>query len=429
MGDSYLPKVYQDKNLSKKSVSEIINKIEDDNYSVTACEWGAIALAAVVSSSMLTKNNEEFADFLHDGGCELIEKMLKLHAYEPIITAYLCLTISILAWSNKDMNDYLGEIGICEALINAISLNIGDAAISDYGSSAIFLLARNNSNNSYVLIEAGACELLSQIGCFGLNMQSELAESVAINICYSISYLSEAYSSQKLYDSGVSSLVCLLCEYHFKSKPFSEAMLKSVCSLASLNDNHREVIGKSNMCSYLLQIIELFPNNTNIIIDCCEAIMHLTLLPTNCDRFNTMKNSVCCIKLIKLMDKKLKNVKYGVDIVTEALYNLSIYGDKIYEAREIMKEYNIIEILKSAQFSSNVSLRARELIFQLLKIYDTENESDYANKPYEEHIILASEIKGNTIPLRANVMKISDEESKDYNYETELDENKKIIEI
>eukprot|EP01033_Poteriospumella_lacustris_P013490 gene13490-9651_t len=240
-----MPRCLIEKEFERKRAYDIMRRMDSEQHSLTICEWGARGFASIAGMAMTTQNAESLADFLDDGGCEaLVQIMNKYAEMSVVVAAYGCLTASILAWSLRELKEFLGEIGAGEIIVFATTMHIGDPLVSEFGTRAIGLLAKQNISNSYRLAQAGACDALAQAGNFGFNLRHDRAVDVAANVCLAFSELAEAVNATRLMECGASALVVELTKYHHKSDDFARAAMRAICALASLNAQHREELGR-----------------------------------------------------------------------------------------------------------------------------------------------------------------------------------------
>ena len=294
-----MPRCLVEKEFGRRRAAEIIKTMENQNYSLAICEWGCQAFVSVTGAAMQNQNIESMADFLDDGGCEALIDVMKKHSLvSEKIAAFSCLVISILSWSLRDMQEFLGGIGACEEVVFATSMHIGDPLVSEYGSGAIGLLAKNNISNSLLLSQAGACDVISQVANFGFSLRQENCSEVATNVCFAFAHLCEARNATQLFECGAPCLVVKLLDLHIVNKDFLGAATKAICALSSLNGKHREEIGRVGGCELIINAINTPDVSVAVIQEACEAVMHvcIDIRYVYYIRFNThsLKISLMC---------------------------------------------------------------------------------------------------------------------------------------
>ncbi len=445
--DKKWPKHYLEKEFERKRAYDIVLTMDEKQYSKEVCEWGAKGFASIASLAMTTQNAESLADFLDDGGCEsLLNIMNKFGEESSLIAAFGCMTISILAYCLRELKEFLGEIGGCEVVVYVMSVHVGDPEVSEYGSHAIGILANNNISNSYRLSESNACDILAQVGNFGFNLRHEKCVPVAKNVCYAFAQLAEAVNAKRLMECGASCLVCHLTKLHFKNEEFAIAAVHAICALASLNPFHREELGKNGICKLIVDIIQVHHDNTPLITEGCESIMHLSLSPNNADK---LSDHNACELIISLFSKVMMEIEFGTEICTGALLHFATYGNGAKKNRIKFVLNHTIDLLKTAQFSAKASFKARENINTLLELLNnevslnselgnsivnggpgTQNNASSASSPNPSlpssnssvsipnstsshliSVIHGSEMKGNTIPLHVEVREVIEYDS------------------
>jgi hypothetical protein len=389
------PPTFIDKEFERKRAYDIVIAMEEKSHSLQICEWGIKGFASIASLAMIQQNAESMADFLDDGGCEALLNIMNRYGEESIlVAAYGCLTIAILAWSLRELKEFLGEIGGCEVVCYVSSLHIGNAEVSEYGSLVIGVLADNNIANSYRLSEATACDVLSQLGNYGFNLRHDRCCVIAKNVCYAFAQLAEAVNAKRLMECGSSSLISHLTKLHFKNEDFSVAAVHCLCALASLNPFHREELGKNGICKLLVDILQLHCENIALVKEGCETIMHLSLSPNNADKLSDHD----AIELILyLFARIMMENDFGTEICSGCLLHFATYGSNAKKNRiklvmtslsapafssssfstssssnNSSNNNNIFELLKTAQFSSKASFKARENILALQEVLNKE---------------------------------------------------------
>jgi hypothetical protein len=415
-----MPKCFVEKEFEKKRAHDIIKVLDEKNFSVSVCEWGCRALTSIAGQAMQTQNTESMADFLDDGGCEaLIHILQKFCTVNTNIAAQGCLTVCILAWSLRDLKEFLGEIGACEIIVFVTSMNIGDAGVSEYGSAAIGLLAKNNISNSFKLAEAGACDVIAQVGNFGFNLRHERCIDISTNVCLAFAQLSEAVNAGRLMECGASALIVELMKLHIGNTKFAAAAVKALCSLSSLNAQHREDLGRAGACECILRVLEHYDSG-DVVFECCEAIMHLSLSPSNTTKFGL---GGACHVIVSSLRTKLMEVDFGAEVCTGAMLNLVTYGILAGENRVSLIESGALELLRLAQMSTKASYRARENILKLLEALESiqnigcgvNQTSVFVNNKQNNVacVIHGSEMKGVTVPLQVEVHEVIDDNNND----------------
>jgi hypothetical protein len=429
--DKKFPQYYLDKEFERKRAYDVVILMDEKKYSRDVCEWAVKGFAAIASYAMTTQNAESMADFLDDGGCEALLNIMNRYGEESTsVASFGCMTITILAWSLRELKEFLGEIGACEVVVYVMSVHIGDPEVSEYGSHAVGILSKSNIANSYRLAESQACDILAQVGNFGFNLRHEKCVVVAKNVCYAFAQLAEAVNAKRLMDCGASALVCHLTKLHFKNEDFAVAAIHSICALASLNPFHREELGKHQMCKFIVDMINLHSANNSLVREGCESIMHLSLSPNNADKLS--ENNAC--SLILNLFSKMTDVEFGTEICTGCLLHFCTYGNLAKRNRFILISNNASELLKNAQLSTKASYKARENIISLLDLINSEiamnpdpkslsastnasssvlHQSNYYNKDSTHliSVIHGSEMKGNTVPLHVEVREVLEYDS------------------
>lgn len=425
------PRCLIEREFDKKRAYDIVRKMETEQYSLAVCEWGARGFASIAGTAMMTQNAESMADFLDDGGCEaLVQVMNKYAETSSIVSAHGCLAVSILAWSLRELKEFLGEIGAAEIVVFATSMHIGDPLVSEFGTRAIGLLAHQNISNSYRLAQAGACDALAQAGNFGFNLRHDRAVDVAGNVCTAFAELAEAVNSNRLMECGASALVTELTKYHHKNEEYAVKAVKAVCALASLNAIHREELGRCDACPLIVKILYLHTSQPSLTLEGCEAIMHLSLSPSNA---NKLGDCGACEVVALMLKTKLQDADFGAEVCTGAMLNLALYGENAKNNRGKLVRCGAIDLLRKTQFSSRASYKARENIVTLLDLLAAEvttNDSAASTcsiqlgkgngvNPYNYHnniganangdlvsIIHGSAMKGDTVPLKVEVREV-----------------------
>jgi hypothetical protein len=384
-----VPKCAIEKEFEKKRAYDVVFRMESEKYSIEVCEWGARGFASIAGLAMHTQNAESFADFLDDGGCEaLVQIMNKYAESSEVVAAYGCLAISVLAWSLRELKEFLGEIGACEIVVFALSMHIGSPLVSEYGTRAVGILAQSNISNSFRIAEAGACDALAQAGNFGFNLRHDRCVEIATNVCLGFAELSEAANCSRLLDCGATALVVELTRFHHKQEDFARSSIKAICALSSLNAIHREELGRCAVCPLVVKMLYLH-EITSLILEGCEAIMHLSLSPNNA---NILGENGGCEVVVNMLRTKLFNVEMGAEVCTGAMLNLATYGENARINREKFIQVNAIELLRKTQFSSKASYKARENIVSLLDLLSIEIENNHHH--HHHHVSSSAPVGG-----------------------------------
>mmetsp|Transcript_76519 Transcript_76519/g.150051 ORF Transcript_76519/g.150051 Transcript_76519/m.150051 type:complete len:491 (+) Transcript_76519:95-1567(+) len=404
--DRPMPVCSVEKRLEKLRASIVIREMESQMNTLSICKWGMSAFISITGAAMKAKNPDAMADFLDDGGCEALLGVLSLHGENAEIAAHGCLVVCILAWSLREMREFLGEIGACEMIVYIASLHIGEPAVSEYASGAIGLLTKGNQSNSFRIAEANGCDIIAQIGNFGFNVRQERCIKVATNVCYAISPLCEAVNSSRLIECGACALVIELSKLHMKNEEFAIAAVKALCSLASLNLILREELGKVGACEYLMDIIPLH-RNSQFLLDACETIMHLAFNPSN----TTMLGDCgACEVLVEAFSTTFTELELGLEVCSGAMMNMATYGIAAKQNRFRLIDAGAVLALQCALSSKILSLRGRDNITQLLQILGAQDSSQRVRRGSRPpsngnlvSIIHGSEMKGGTVPLQVEV--------------------------
>lgn len=298
----------------------------------------------------------------------------KYGASDATICSYICQCICNMSYCSRELRESFVEIGVCELLVFVLSIHVGDPDISEFGTCAICILAFNSFANVRRFAEGKAYDCLSQIGNFGFNLNSERSSIVASYVCLAFSLLSEAFYSPKLIDCGADELVIALIKVHRRAAnvlvskcdnllPYG---VRCICSLASLNGDHREILGKLGVCDLIVDILKKDMNtlSTMIIKDAVEAIMHLSLSGNNSRRLRD--NKVCSL-IVDMLDNKLLSCDFGAEVCTGAIWNLVSKGcytkDHIFQ----LEDCSAIAVLRKAEMSPKTSFKAKENIFHIME--------------------------------------------------------------
>eukprot|EP01035_Chromulina_nebulosa_P020566 gene20566-26671_t len=280
-----------------------------------------------------------------------------------------------MSFCSRELKEFLGEIGACELVVFACTMHIGDENVSEYGSSAIGLLANNNISNSYRLAEVDACECMAQIA---------------------FTQLCEAANASKLYECGANELVVNLLRMHISKPEFIPSAIRSLCSLASLNNDHRESLGRIGACQLVVKVLSK-DDRILVMQDCCECLMHLSLCDYNNKQLSELiissqsdlQSSInVCQLILERLDKYLVSQDFGAEICTGALLNLLTIGDnKLIDKNKLnITSSDGAIILKQTQHSPKCSYRAKENIIKLLDLIGVSNDiTSYSSKPLITH--------------------------------------------
>jgi hypothetical protein len=224
-----------DKQFLKQDLSLLLLKIESEHKSLHISEWACRVLASLTLQAAYSQNLDIQCQVLDLGICEVLISVMSTHAaVSQVVSAYGCQTFRNLAWNLPDFRDFLGEMGACEIILFAISMHFGDSDVSEWGTGAVAFLANQNISNSYRFSEANACEILAQTGNFGLNLRHPRSCSVASNVCYAFSFLSEAGNATKLLESGSCDLVAALMRVHHDNERVICYVAKALCGILKL---------------------------------------------------------------------------------------------------------------------------------------------------------------------------------------------------
>lgn len=362
-----MPRYYIEKKYEKSKVIEVVLEVEDSNYSLDVCIKACKILSTLSALALQSRNNEILVDFLDDGACEMLLMLLnKFSMQSSEICTYVCQIICNLCYYSIELREFLGEIDACSLVVFATSLHIGDSGVSEYGSLAMYLLGHNNITNSLKLAESNACEVLTQTGNFGFNVSNERSSYIATYVCLALSLLCEANNSSTLIDCGVDELVISLMKVHLENKKFTSAGIRLICSLASLNPEHRQLLGKLEACQLILDVITK-NDRTTFLQDCCETIMHLSSdNKMNCLKLSQMD---ACGKILVCLDNQLYNHEFGAEVCSGGVRNLLTYGGQsVYnDTIKKLKQYNAIDIFHKTQINSKTSYRAKENINHIIE--------------------------------------------------------------
>lgn len=395
--------------------SVIIREMESQLNTATICRWALKAFISITGAAMKAQNPDAMADFLDDGGCEALLSILSKHGGSDVeIAANGCLVVCILAWSLREMKEFLGEIGACEMIVYVTSMHIGNDLVSEHGSGAIGLLGKGNILNSLRIAEADGCDIIAQVGNFGFNVRNNRCIHVATNVCYAFVPMCEAANSGRLIECGACALVIELTKLHMKVEEFATAAVKALCALASLNLVMREELGKVGACEHILDIIPLH-RNPFILQDACETIMHLSLNPSN----TTMLGECgACEVLVEAFARTLSEIELGCEVCTGGMLNMATYGLAAKQNRFRLIDAGAVPALRKALTKGTLSMRTKENIaqlFQLLGVEDSvagsDNRRNSRGSRSSRHpsgnslvnIIHGSEMKGDTVPLQVEV--------------------------
>ena len=301
-------------------------------------------------------------------------------------------------------------------------MHYGDDVISEYSTLAIRMLTHNNISNSYHVAESDGCDIITQVGVFGFNLQNMHSVYVTTNVCYIICQLSEAINVKRLLESGACELIVKLLRIHENKNVVVTAAMKALSGLASLNIDLRESLGRSGLCEIIAPIINKYNENTLILQDGCEVIMHLSLGPTNV----TKLSSCSAIEtLLFALDTKLLDEIYGAEVCSGALLNMVLYGVKVAcyyslihsliltylppskakENRSLILSLNGVAIIRKILLSSKAGVKCKENTLQLLDILGADRVVDNVGSTSNNFVGIfhASEYTANTKPLAIDV--------------------------
>lgn len=364
---------------TKTTPAEVVLIVEECKESVTIAEWACKAIANFTNTAIKTRNREAMAQLLDEGICECLMSTMLTHCAESLIVATDgCHALCDLTQSDRELREFLGDLGACELCVFMLNMHIGRPEVTEGSSKAMINLCTENIKNSFRLSEAGACEVLVQAGNFGFNLRHPQCASVAANVCDAISHLCEAANQAKLADSGACDLVVSLFKFHLDNDIVCEPATKALCGLSSLTAENREVLGKSGGCLLIVQAMqqqlehneENRPFNIQIVENCAEAMMHMALSVSNTERFSQADG---CTVLMKVLDKFLIERNFGAEICCGGLMNMITYGTSSKENIQCMRDANIVELMARVQISTRSSYRARDNASQLVTYVNATN--------------------------------------------------------
>ena len=281
-------------------------------------------------------------------------------------------------------------------------MHYGDDEISEFSTLAIRMLTQNNISNSYHVAESDGCDIITQVGVFGFNLQNKHSTYVATNVSYIICQLSEAINVKRLLDCGACDLIVKLLRIHENKNVVVTAAMKALSGLASLNIDLRESLGRSGLCEIIAPIINKYNENTTILQDGCEVIMHLSLGPSNV----TKLSSCSAIEtLLFALDNKLLDEMYGAEVCSGALLNMVLYGVKAKENRSLILSLNGVAIIRKILLSSKAGIKCKENTLQLLDILGADRVVDNIGNSSNNFVGIfhASEYTTKTKPLAIDV--------------------------
>lgn len=317
-----MPQCEINKSLQSSRATDVSRDLEFNGFSLAACRSGLESLISITGSAMQNQNADAMADFLDDGGCELVLKILHLHGeLNEDIAANCCRVLSILAWSLPEMKEFLGEIGACEIVSYTAFTHIGSPLVSEHATAAIAYLSFENSVNGVRFADAGACDILIQMGNFGFNLRHDRCVNVAINVCYAIPAFCNETNASQLMESGACALVSELLKLHMKSNEFIAAGIKAISALAGVNNSLREELGKVEACEHIMDAIALY-QASDIRLIVVEAIMRLSFFP-----MNTAMLGECgaCEVLVESLSRLIESPK-GLEYCIVSMKNLATNG-------------------------------------------------------------------------------------------------------
>lgn len=322
--------------------------VEECKDSVTIAEWACRAIASFTHTAIVTRNREAMARLLDEGICECLMSIMHTHSASSMVVAtHGCLALRDLTKSDRELREFLGDLGACELCVFVMEMHIGLPNILEPGSAAMINLCTDNIRNTHRLSEAGACDILVQSGNFGFNLRHPQCATVAANICDAISHLCEAANQGKLQESGACELIVALLKFHLENEQVCEPATKSFCGLASLTAENREVLGKSGGCLLVIQAMQE-SSNIQIIEHCAEAVLHMALSVNNTER---LTQAGACVVLMKVLDSRLLDRNFGAEICCGALMNMVTYGTSAKENIDSMREAGVLELMGRVQVS------------------------------------------------------------------------------
>jgi hypothetical protein len=375
-----MPDFANEKEFDKKSTtpSYIVSEIESKKYSVAICEWGCRAFANLSAKAMQNHSPELLAEFLDGGACEvLVSIMYKFSGESQIVACFGCATILHLAWSSRDLREFFGEIAACDIVVHSISMHIGDPDVSEYGSGAVGILSKNNISNSFKLTQAGACDVMVQVGNFGFCLRHPRCQNVAANVCFALAQFAEAVNCARLLECGACELITQLMRLHSDVERVIKRGVRAICAIASLNFPLREMLGQCGACELIIAAMVRYHTNVHVLQEGCEALMHLSLSPTNTKKIGDAGG---CELIVNCLRDHLMEHFQGADVCCGAMINLVTYGTAVMDNRSKLIEAGATEQLKRAHMSIKASYRSREQGSQLMEILGGDNIGSGSNR-------------------------------------------------
>lgn len=357
----------------KDKVESIVHEVEDGKCTIQHCEKACQHLATISALAMQTHDVETIVTFLEKGVCDLLAIILNKFAVDsPSICNYTCQIICNMCYSSRELQEFLGEIGICELVVFVLGLHIGDPDVSEYGTCAVCLLVRNNQQSNHAncirLADANIFETLTQVGNFGFNLKHERSSLVASYVCAALSILCEATNSSPLLECGSDQLVVELLRLHRENREFIPYGIKAVCSLASLNFEHREILGRHGICMLLFNVLKT-EDREIVIREGVEAAMHLSVNPSNSRR---LKDAEAVIWIVKFLDEKLMTQPLGAEVCSGAILNMISKGPAMNDHYLQLQQCNGVSVLNRAKNlkTADVSFKVKENIFHIMETID-----------------------------------------------------------
>mmetsp|Transcript_7231 Transcript_7231/g.10759 ORF Transcript_7231/g.10759 Transcript_7231/m.10759 type:complete len:464 (+) Transcript_7231:64-1455(+) len=347
-----------DLDFSATTPSEVVLIVEECKSSLSIAEWACKSISSFTSLAVKKRNAEAMAQLLDEGICECLVNTMNMHcASSSVVASCGCGALSDLAWTSRELREFLGEVGACECVVFALTMNVGDAEVAEYGTSTIINLCKDNISNSFRLAEAGACDVVVQTGNFGFNFNHPKCETIAANVCTSIYHLCEAANQPKLHDSGACELVAALLKFHVDKVEVALAATKAICGLSSLTADNREGLGRASSCALIIQAMTQHEKCLPIVENCCESIMHLALSPANTER---LASAGACEAVVKALDKYLIDREFGSEICCGAMVNLISNGASAPGNIIRLRMAGAAELMQRVHSSTRASHRARE---------------------------------------------------------------------
>jgi hypothetical protein len=135
--------------------------------------------------------------------------------------------------------------------------------------------------------------------------------------------------------------------------------------LASLSFPFREALSRSGACSLIIENLPRYDNKIEFVQEACEAMMHLSLNPSNSVIIGSIGGSEL---IVNYLDKILMEYPMGVDVCCGALLNLVTYGETAKKNKLKIMNADAVDHIRRALASTKASYRARETALQLLEI-------------------------------------------------------------